>query len=87
MAKAVNIKGKISKSAVISANSLNVSGSIEEDLRCEINTLDISENDNVKGNLFVNTYNKELNIKDKYPNATVNVKEVKMYQNLLEIFF
>lgn len=77
VAKDVNIKGKISKSAVISANSLNVSGSIEEDLRCEINTLDISENDNVKGNLFVNTYNKELNIKDKYPNATVNVKEVK----------
>lgn len=77
VAKAVNIKGKISKSAVISANSLNVSGSIEEDLRCEINTLDISGNNNVKGNLFVNTYNKELNIKDKYPNATVNVKEVK----------
>ena len=77
VAKDVNIKGKISKSAVISANSLNVSGSIEEDLRCEINTLDISGNDNVKGNLFVNTYNKELNIKDKYPNATVNVKEVK----------
>lgn len=77
MAKDVNIKGKISKSAVISANSLNVSGSIEEDLRCEINTLDILGNDNVKGNLFVNTYNKELNIKDKYPNATVNVKEVK----------
>lgn len=77
VAKAVNIKGKISKSAVISANNLNVSGSIEEDLRCEINTLDISGNDNVKGNLFVNTYNKELNIKDKYPNATVNVKEVK----------
>ena len=77
VAKDVNIKGKISKSAVISANSLNVSGSIEEDLRCEINTLDILGNDNVKGNLFVNTYNKELNIKDKYPNATVNVKEVK----------
>ena len=77
VAKDVNIKGKISKSTVISANSLNVSGSIEEDLRCEINTLDISGNDNVKGNLFVNTYNKELNIKDKYPNATVNVKEVK----------
>lgn len=77
VAKDVNIKGKISKSAVISANSLNVSGSIEEDLRCDINTLDISGNDNVKGNLFVNTYNKELNIKDKYPNATVNVKEVK----------
>ena len=77
VAKDVNIKGKISKSAVISANSLNLSGSIEEDLRCEINTLDISGNNNVKGNLFVNTYNKELNIKDKYPNATVNVKEVK----------
>lgn len=77
VAKDVNIKGKISKSAVISANSLNVSGSIEEDLRCDINTLDISGNDNVKGNLYVNTYNKELNIKDKYPNATVNVKEVK----------
>lgn len=76
-AKDVNIKGKIGKSAVISANNLNVSGSIEEDLRCEINTLDISGNDNVKGILFVNTYNKELNIKDKYPNATVNVKEVK----------
>lgn len=77
VAKDVNVKGKISKSAVISANSLNVSGSIDEDLRCEVNSLDISGNDNVKGNLFVNTYNKELNIKDNYPNATVNVKEVK----------
>lgn len=75
VAKSVNIKGEINGSAIVSASSLNVSGNIKNDLRCEISTIELASNDNVKGNLYVNTYNKDLNIKDKYQNAIVNIKE------------
>lgn len=77
VAKSVNIKGSINESAIISASSLAVSGSVNKDLRCEIATIDLTGNDNVKGNLYINTYNKDLNVKEKYPNSIVNIKETK----------
>lgn len=77
IANSVNIKGILKENAIISSSSVNVSGSIEKDLRCDISSIDISGNDNVKGKLYINTYNKNLDIKDKYKDAIVNIKEVK----------
>lgn len=75
VANSVDLKGTIKGSAVITAPQINLSGVVEEDLRCEVTSLDISSNDNIKGNIYINTYNKDINVKDKYPNAVVNVKE------------
>ena len=77
IANSVNIKGILKENAIISSSSVNVSGSIEKDLRCDISSIDISGNDNVKGKVYINTYNKNLDIKDKYKDAIVNIKEVK----------
>ena len=77
IANSVNIKGILKENAIISSSSVNVSGSIEKDLRCDISSIDISGNDNVKGKVYINTYNKNLYIKDKYKDAIVNIKEVK----------
>lgn len=77
IANNVNIKGTIKENVVISSSSVSVSGIIEKDLRCNISSIDISGNDNVKGNVYIITYNKDLNIKDKYKDATINIREVK----------
>lgn len=77
IANNVNIKGTIKENAIISSSSVNVSGSIEKDLRCDISSIDISGNDNVKGKVYINTYNKNLDIKDKYKDAIINIKEAK----------
>ena len=37
--------------------------------------LEISGNENVKGKIYVKTYNKDLNIKDKYSDAIVKLQE------------
>lgn len=87
VANSVNIKGYLKQSAVISATNVNVSGKIERDLRCEISTIELSGDDNIKGNIYVGTYNKDINIKEKYPNAIINIKEVenkaKTFGNIL----
>lgn len=77
VANSVNIKGNLKGSAIIYSSQIKVSGNIQKDLRCDVSTIEISNNTNVKGNLYVNSYNKDINIKDKYPNAIVNIKEVK----------
>ena len=74
IANSVNIKGILKENAIISSSSVNVSGSIEKDLRCDISSIDISGNDNVKGKVYINTYNKNLDIKDKYKDDIVNIK-------------
>lgn len=87
VANSVNLKGTLKQSAVISASNLQVSGKIERDLRCEISTVELASNDNIKGNIYVGTYSKDINIKEKYPNALVNLKEVqnktKSFGNIL----
>src|SRR5574344_2230273 len=75
VANSVNIKGKINGSALVTSPKINISGSIEKDLRCDTDDIDISSNDNIKGNILVNTYNKNINLKDKYSNAVINIKE------------
>lgn len=76
IANSVNIKGTLKQSALISASNVNVSGKIERDLRCGVTNIELSGNDNVKGNVYITTYTKDINIKDKYPNAVVDIKEV-----------
>lgn len=77
IANGVNINGTIKESAIVSTSKLTVNGTIEKDLRCDVENIEISGNSNVKGNLYVGTYNKDVNIKDKYPNSILNVKEAK----------
>ena len=75
LADSVNIKGKVNASCIITAGNIKISGEIKNDLRCETDNLEISGNENVKGKIYVKTYNKDLNIKDKYSDAIVKLQE------------
>lgn len=72
-ANTVNIKGKVNSSAIIIAPNINVSGKIKNDLRCNTSNLNIENEECVEGNLYVNTTNKEMNIKEMFKDATVNI--------------
>lgn len=77
IAKAVNVKGKINSSAIIESSTIDISGSIKKDLRCDVDNITISSNNNVDGNIYIGTYNNNLDVKQNYPNAIVNIKESK----------
>ena len=71
----LDFKGKSNGSILSMSDKVNVSGTIKNDLRTNCNSLDVSGSDNIKGNVYVETFNKDLNIKEKYSNAIVNVIE------------
>lgn len=75
LADTVNIKGKVNASCIITAGNIKISGEIKNDLRCETDNIEISGNENIKGKIYVKTYNKDLNIKDKYSDAIVKLQE------------
>lgn len=72
-ANTVNIKGRVNSSAIIIAPNINVTGKIKNDLRCNTSNLNIENEECVEGNLYVNTTNKEMNIKEMFKDATVNI--------------
>lgn len=75
VAEELEVKGNVNGSILGTIQKVNVEGVVEKDLRVETNEIYFSSNDNVKGNVYVRTYNESLNILDSYPNATVNLKE------------
>lgn len=72
-ANTVNIKGNVNCSAIVIATNINVSGKLKSDLRCNVSNLNIDNEECVEGNLYVNTTNKEMNIKEMFKDATVNI--------------
>ena len=72
----LELKGIVEGSVIGSIESANITGKINNDLRGTYNDITFSSNENVGKNIYVNTYNESLNIKDKYPNAILNVLEV-----------
>ena len=73
----LELKGNVEQSVIGSAVVANITGNIENDLRLMSNDVKLSSNQNVKNNIYIETYNKDLNISDQYKNVTVVLKEVK----------
>lgn len=81
VAEELEVKGNVSGSILGTVTKVNVQGKIEKDLRVETNEISFSSNENVKGNLYIRTYNESLNVSENYPNATINLKEKKVQNN------
>lgn len=81
VAEELEVKGTVLGSILGTVTKVNISGVVEKDLRVETNEISFSSNDNVKGNVYVRTYNESLNISENYPNATINLKEKKVQNN------
>ena len=63
----IEVKGNVEGNLVGTAQKLIISGNIGKDLRMQLNNIELLDG----------TYNKELNIKEKYPNAQIKVYEEK----------
>lgn len=73
----LEIKGNVEGNVIGSAQNLKLSGNIEKDLRMQLNNIELLDGNKISGDIFFITYNKNLNILDKYPNAQVKVYEQK----------
>ncbi len=72
----LELKGKVDGSVMGYSNKVDVTGTVSKDLRVDTNDLNVAGSDNVKGNVFVMTYNSSLTkIQEQYPAATVIVNE------------
>lgn len=71
----LEVKGDVLGSIVGSATNITVSGKIEKDFRMSTENIDVLDNSNIIGNLYIETTNKEIGIKEKYENANVKFIE------------
>lgn len=69
----VNLEGVIEGSLIGFFNKATINGQIKKDLRAEVENVDIKSNNNIVGNILLKTYSNDLTIKDKYPNAIVEI--------------
>lgn len=77
----LEVKGNVLGSILGTVTKVNISGTITKDLRVETNDISFTNNENVKGNIYLKTYNENLNIKDKYPSATIDLQKVERKNN------
>lgn len=73
----IEINGKIEGHLIGTTQNLKISGSIGKDLRMQLNNIELLDGNDIGGDIFFMTFNKELNINDKYPNAQINIYEQK----------
>ncbi len=75
IANELNIEGTVNNSVLGTVTKCDITGNVNKDLRINVSDLNISSNENIKGNIYIETFSQTLNIKDNYPNAIVKVKE------------
>lgn len=82
----LEIKGNVLGSVVGSATDTIISGKIEKDFRLSTKSVDISSNDNILGNIYIETLNKEIGIKEKYENANIKfIEKVSTSSKIIDI--
>lgn len=70
------MKGQIDGSLIgFFSEGVDISGTIKKDLRINTSQINISGNENIRGNVLIQTDNENLNIKNNYPNAIIKVLE------------
>lgn len=77
----LEIKGNVLGSVLGTVTKVNVSGTVSKDLRIETNDVTFATNENIKGNIYLKTYNENLSIEDKYPSAIVDLQKVEKKNN------
>lgn len=77
----LEVKGTVNGSILGSVEKANISGRINNDLRVNTNNITFSSNDNVGKNVYISTFNKDLTVKEQYPNALLKINEVKKVNN------
>jgi hypothetical protein len=63
----------------------NISGNISQDFRANVGSITLGENSNIRGNIYLTTYN-NIDISNKYPNATINIIKQQNPINRMDIW-
>lgn len=69
----IEVNGKIKGSLLGASANTNINGAIEKDLRIETSNIEVKNDTSINGNIYIQTYNDKIDIKDKYPNAIINI--------------
>lgn len=69
----LEVKGTVDGNVVGGINSAVISGKINKDFRINTESIDISDSNNILGNVFIETRNENINLKDKYPNSIIKI--------------
>lgn len=73
----LDIKGKVKGSVISTVENLKLSGSIDRDLRVIANNMELTQDSNIIGKIYIKTYNKDLKLIDKYKDVNINFAEIK----------
>lgn len=76
------VNGTIKGSIVGATEKTVINGVVEKDVRVQTNAFTASKAENIKGQIYVETYNKDINMQAQFPNATVKVLETKARFNI-----
>lgn len=82
----LDMKGIIEGNLLGSSTNVNISGKILKDFRINSSNIVLSENSEIKEDIYIETYNNDINIKNRYPNATVKVLEKVDTNNYIDIW-
>jgi hypothetical protein len=67
----IKMSGTVKGSFIARTGKLSIDGNIEKDLRIMSKELTIADGSKINGKIYIETENKALNIKDKYPQAEI----------------
>lgn len=84
----LELKGQVQGNVLGNLNHINIleSGKVGKDLRAKTQKIEVANNDCISGNIVLETTNSELNIKDTFPNAVINlVDNTKNNYNVVNI--
>lgn len=65
----------------------NISGNISKDFRAHVDGIAFNEESKINGNVYISSYNNDVltNVKNVYPNATVNIEEEQIQEYKIDI--
>ena len=87
----LELQGEVNGSVIGSVVSANITGNIGKDLRVMSNDVKLNTDKNVKNNIYIETYNKDLNIGENYTNAKIVLKEIEevnefSFEKIISVF-
>ena len=71
----LEVKGQVKGSVMGATPTVNITGKVDNDVRVNVSQMTVSSKEAIGKNVFVETYNKDIAIKEMFPNAQVVVLE------------
>ncbi len=81
----LEIKGNVMGSVIGTSTTTTISGKIGKDVRMYLNEIIVTQNDNIVGNIYLETENNAISIAEQYPEAVVNIIQESKAASILNL--